>query len=309
LFGVSAKKCDRGRCVVLEVAEVRPEAVISSLAGQQHGVVTSAQLVAAGWSKDQIAGRARAGSLRAVHRGVYLAGPLETPHTAAMAAALATGGLASHYPAAVLWEWRPPREGPVDVTLRAGGHSRPGIVVHRATLHPRDITRRHGIPVTSAARTLLDIAATEAAAELDRVLNEAGLQRRVTPHSLNEQLSRYPRHRGTGALKEAIRTEPRLTRSEAERRALDLIRKAGLPMPETNVRIAGHEVDLLWREHKLVVEIDGYEFHSMRSSFERDRRRDQRLVAAGYRVIRVTWRQLTRQPEAVVATLATALAA
>jgi very-short-patch-repair endonuclease len=309
LFGVSAKNCDRGRRVVLEVAEVRPEAVISRLAGQQHGVVTSAQLVAAGWSKDQISGRARAGSLRALHRGVYLVGPLETPRTAAMAAALATGGVISHYPAAVLWDWRPPREGAIHVTLPTGGHNRPGIVVHRATLDPRDVTRRHGIPVTSAARTILDLAATEPQAELERALNEAQLQRRVTPHSLNEQFSRYPRHRGTAALKEAIRTEPRLTRSEAERCALDLIRKAGLPMPETNVRIAGHEVDVLWREQKLVVEIDGFEFHSMRSSFERDRRRDQELVAAGYRVIRVTWRQLTHQPEAVVATLATALAA
>jgi very-short-patch-repair endonuclease len=75
------------------------------------------------------------------------------------------------------------------------------------------------------------------------------------------------------------------------------------------VRIAGHEVDVLWREHKLIVEIDGSAFHSVRSSCERDRRREQELVAAGYRVIRVTWRKLTAEPVAVAARLATALAA
>ena len=136
---------------VLEVAEMRPESWIGGLAGRQHGVVTSAQLVAAGWSPTVIRQRVRAGWLRRLHHGVYLVGPLETPHTASMAAVLATDGIVSSYPAAVLWDWRPPREEAIHVTLSTGAHNRPGIVVHRATLHPADITRRHGIPVTSAA--------------------------------------------------------------------------------------------------------------------------------------------------------------
>jgi very-short-patch-repair endonuclease len=222
---------------------------------------------------------------------------------------LATDGVVSHYPAAVLWDWRPPREGPIHVTLPTGGHNRPGIIVHHTALHPADITRRHGIPVTSAARTLLDLAATEPTAELDRALNEAGLQRRVSPHSLDEQFNRYPRHKGTAALKAATRPDPAFTRSEAERRALDLIRRAGLPAPQTNQRIEGHEVDLVWRQARLIVEIDGYAYHSTRRSFEQDRRRDQRLITAGWRVVRVTWRQLTERPEAVAVMLATALAA
>ena len=90
---------------------------------------------------------------------------------------------------------------------------------------------------------------------------------------------------------------------------IELIRAARLPTPETNVRIDGHEVDLVWREATLGVEIDGYAFHSSRSSFERDRRRDAALAGGGWRVVRVTWRQLTEEPEAVVATLATAPAA
>ncbi len=130
-----------------------------------------------------------------------------------MAAVLATGGVISHYPAAVLWDWRPPREGPIHVTLATGGHNRPGITVHRATLHPKDITRRHGIPVTSAARTLLDLAATEPTAELERALNEAGLQRRVSPIP---SMSSSAVTRGTEERqhsKSCSRAEPHLTRS------------------------------------------------------------------------------------------------
>jgi very-short-patch-repair endonuclease len=195
------------------------------------------------------------------------------------------------------------------ITLPSGAHRRPGITIHRAPLDPRDITRRYGIPVTSAARTILDLAATEPTAEVERALNEALLQRRVSSRSLNEQFSRYPRHRGTAALKELTETEPHLTRSDAEILARDLIRRAQLPEPEGNVRIEGHEVDLVWRAQRLVIEIDSWAFHSERRSFEEDRRRDQRLITAGWRVMRITGRQLTREPHAVVATLATALAA
>jgi very-short-patch-repair endonuclease len=181
---------------------------------------------------------------------------------------------------------------------------RPGIRVHRTTIHPADATVKEGLPVTSPARTLLDLAATD---DPTRALNEAHVLRLVTDLSLNEQFSRYPRHRGTQALRQAIQPEPKLTRSEAERRALELIRRARLPQPETNVRLKGHEVDLLWREQRLVVEVDGYAFHSVRRSFEHDRRRDADLITSGYTVMRVTWRQIEREPEATAATLATAL--
>jgi very-short-patch-repair endonuclease len=130
----------------------------------------------------------------------------------------------------------------------------------------------------------------------------------LTDLSLNEQFSPYPRHRGTAALKEAHRIALALTRSEAERRALDLIRAARLPEPEVNARVGPWELDLLWRKDRVVVEIDGYAFHSSRRSFERDRRKDRDLQAAGYRVLRFTWRELTEEPEAVVAAITRALA-
>ena len=174
------------------------------------------------------------GWLRRMHRGVYLVGPLEAPHSRAMAATLAAGAGAvlSHYSAAVLWGLRPPREGPTDVTVPGRKtRPRPGIRVHRGHLHPTDVTRHHGVPVTSPARTLLDLATTVTQRDLARATEEAQVQRRVSTHSLNEQFSRYPTHRGTAALRKAIRTDPALTRSEAERRLLALIRAARLPDP------------------------------------------------------------------------------
>jgi predicted transcriptional regulator of viral defense system len=239
---------ERATLTRVETDEMRPgevERVVLARARAQHGVISSAQLAEAGASPGWIHHRVERGWLRRLHRGVYLVGPLEAPHARAMAATIAAGrgALLSHYPGAVLWDLRPPGEGPMHVTIV--GHdrrSRPGIRTHIvSTLHPSDITRRHGIPVTSAARTLLDLAATAPTQELDRALNEAHLQRRVSPHSLNEQFSRYPHHKGTAALKVLIDNEPKLTRSDAERLMLDLVRKADLPTPETNVRIAGWE--------------------------------------------------------------------
>jgi very-short-patch-repair endonuclease len=229
-----------------------------------------------------------------------------------MAAVLALGeaALLSHDPAAVLWGYRPARIGPIDVTVPARKtRGRNGIRVHRSTLHPADASHQHGIPVTSPARTLLDLATQVTQRELDRATEEAQVQRRVSIHSLDEQFSRYPRHRGTAALRNAVQTDPQLTRSEAERRLLALIRAARLPGPRVNARIGGYEVDFHWPGAKLVVEIDGYAFHSSRSSFEHDRRRDAVLAARAWRVVRVTWRQLTDEPEALVAVLAAALAA
>jgi len=285
---------------------------IIAIASRQHAVVSLDQLVAASVSRDEVRHRVKQGWLRREHRGVYLVGPLESPHSRAMAAVLAygDGALLSHYPAAVLWGLRPPPAHTMHVTVGGRGvRSRNGIQAHTAHLDPGDATRKHGIPVTSPARTLLDLATTVSDKDLDRTVNEARVHHLVSDLSLNEQFSRYPRHRGTQALKQAMRTEPALTKSEAERRTLELIRAARLPTPETNVKLAGHEVDFLWREQRLVVEVDGYAFHSSRRSFERDRRKDRELTAAGYRVIRVTWRQLTDEPTAVAAALAAALTA
>jgi very-short-patch-repair endonuclease len=289
----------------------RGDRAVLAVAGRQHAVVTSAQLRDAGLGRNAVAHRIRTGWLRRRHRGVYLVGPLAGEHSCAMAAVLAVGpgALLSHDAAAALWGLRSPQKGPIDVTV-AGRETRdrPGIRSHTARLHPRDATRKHGIPVTSPARTLLDLAATLPQRELDRAVEQAQVQRQASLHSLNEQFARYPGHRGAAALTRAIRTDPKLTRSRLERRMLALIRAARLPTPATNTKVCDWEVDLVWHPRRLVVELDSYGFHSTRAAFERDRRKDQELQATGWRVIRFTWRQITDEPEAVIAALATALA-
>jgi very-short-patch-repair endonuclease len=295
---------------VVERNVVHPDSRAIEVARRQHGAISAEQLAAAGLSARRVEHRVGRGLLTRLYRGVYLVGPLETEHSRLMAAVLAggPGAVVSHYLAAVLWAVRPPREGPIDVTVPGRKvRPRPGLSTHRTTLHPHDITRRHGIPVTTAARTILDLAATEPATEAERALNEARILRLVSDPSLDEQFSRYPRHRGTAALRAITEADKGFTRSRAERITLALIRKARLPRPETNVKLAGHEVDLLWRAQRLIVEFDGYAAHSMRRSFEQDRRRDQLLVADGWRVIRITWRQLTNEPESIAATLGAAL--
>ena len=286
--------------------------LILALASRQHGAVAARQLWAAGVSRAEVRQRVSTGWLIRRYRGVYLVGPLRVPRTEPMAAVLAlpTGALLSHSPAAVVWGLRPARREPVHVTVTARDARGPaGIEVHRVIdLHPTDRTEHQRIPVTSPARTLLDLATQVSAKHLSRATDEACVHHLVTDLSLNEQFTRYPHHRGTAALRKAIRTEAALTRSEAERRFLELVRAARLPEPEVNAQLGPYEVDFLWRDQNLVVEVDGYAFHSSRSSFERDRRRDADLATKRISVLRVTWRQITGEPEALVATLALATA-
>ena len=224
--------------------------------------------------------------------------------------ALGNGALLSHHPAAVLWGLRsaPAREMQITVVTRdtRGPES---VHVHRVSrLHPSDARSRHGIPTTSPARTLLDLATQTPQRDLDRAVNEARVTKLASDTSLNEQFSRYPRHRGKAALKRALQHEPAFTRREAERRLLELIRAARLPEPRTNAHVNGYEVDMLWPDQRLIVEVDSYTFHSSRAAFERDRRRDARHQAAGYRILRVTWRQIAHETTELVAILARATA-
>jgi very-short-patch-repair endonuclease len=168
------------------------------------------------------------------------------------------------------------------------------------------VRRRHGLRLTSPARTLLDLAATTSA-ELEQALNEAHVQRLVTHQEVRRLLDR-PRP-GVKALREVADETPGLTRSKAERSLRALIAKAGLPAPRTNVGVAAYEVDMYWPAQRLVVEFDGWSTHSSRPAFESDRLKDAALQLAGQRVIRFTQRQLSRRPEELAARLATGLAA
>ena len=284
---------------------------IDELAVRQHGVVSRAQLIRAGVPADVVDRRVAARRLRPLHRGVYAVGPLLAPRAAEMAALLACGDSAvvSHRSAAQLWEVVTREETAlIDVSTCGGDHSRrPHVRVHRVSMLPQEhVTRMGAIPVTTITRTLCDIASLLPERDLERAVAEAFSRQLTDRVALQKFVSARTR---AGPLQRLLtaEAEPALTRSEAEEHLLLLIRKAQLPPPATNARVCGYEVDLYWRAERLVVEIDGFAFHSSARRFESDRRRDATLAAAGVRVMRVTWRQLVHEPEALVARLAQTL--
>jgi very-short-patch-repair endonuclease len=284
-----------------------PDRAVSTLAARQHGVVTRAQLLALGLSRHAIAHRLTAGRLHAVHRGVYAVGHRAlSARGGSMAAVLACGpGAAlSHRSAAVLWNLLPPADHPTHVSAPSRRRAPAGVRLHHSLTS--ELVHHDAVAVTTPARTILDLAATASWQDLARALEQARLLRLVTDAELRRKSHDRP---GAPALRELLAHEPSLTRSEAERRFLRLLRHAGLQAPCTNTRVAGHEVDALWPQARLVVEVDGFAFHSSREAFERDRERDAALQAHGYRVLRVTWRQLAVRPEAVAARVGAALAA
>ena len=263
--------------------------MIAALAGDQHGVVARAQLLVLGLTEREIHRRAQAQRLHRLHRGVYAVGHrVLTREGRWMAATLATGGVLSHQTAAAAWELRPTSAALVHVTVagNAGRKRRQGVKVHRSrTLAHRDTTTHRGIPITTPARTIVDLARTLSGRPLEHMIDLADQRRLVDfadvrtadSASLQAVLARY---------------SPAPTRSELEERFLRLCDTHGVPRPETNTRIEGVEVDFVWRDRRLIVEVDGFAYHRSPESFERDRERDARLTVAGWSVLRFTWRQV-----------------
>ena len=289
---------------------------MATLAARQHGVVSCRQLLAVGVSDDTIWRWTRGGRLHRVHAGVYSVGhPLLDGHGRWMAAVLACGHRAvlSHRSAAALWGLLPVASGPIEVTIPLGGGRRqPGIGVHvtRITDIPY-MTEFEGIPCTTAARTLLDLAAVVNHRRLRRALEQAIFLGIFDRTELDAAIARAPGRRGVRKLRRllaSVSDDPPLLRSELERRFLDLVRRAGLPCPIVNGLVAGHEVDFHWPTECLVVETDGRAAHARTGAFERDRRRDLELELAGWHVVRVTWRQLLKDRRRVVEMLESKLA-
>lgn len=310
---------------------------IQAVAARQHGVVTRGQLMAAGLSSAAVQRRLRGNRLRPLHRGVYLVGPVVDRWTPEMAAALAAGpgALVSHISALPIWGLRAaaPRSGattepppdltagamngalrldqPVHVLVTGSQGRRPGLVAHRiATTASGVRAMRFGIPVTAPAHTILHVAGMLGTGELERIVARAEREGLVRPDALARLLSEHPGRSGAPALRRILRLPegPQLTRSAPETRFLELTRQAGLPRPRANVRMGPYEIDFLWPDEKLAVEIDGFRHHSLRPRFEGDRDKDAWLLARGIRVMRISPRRLTRRPILVAARLAQALA-
>jgi very-short-patch-repair endonuclease len=283
---------------------------IVALAERQHGVVTRRQLGELGVGKSAIDARIRDGRLWRVHQGVYAVGrPTLTLHGRFIAAVFSCGANAalSHIAAGVLLSLLEERGPRIDVTVPRGGQRRRrgAVIIHRAALPATDVTLKHGIPVTTPARTLIDLADLLPRRRLERALDEAAyLRLDVT------DLQPRPGRRGSGTLKELVERHhagTTRTRSDLEERMLSLLHRFRLPTPEVNATIEGYTVDFAWREQRLIVETDGWAAHGTRSAFERDRRRDADLLAAGWRVLRISCERLEREPAWVAQRIAEAL--
>jgi very-short-patch-repair endonuclease len=293
--------------------EVSLDARITRIALRYNRVICWPQLVTAGISRRAIAHRVATGRLHRHHTGVYLLDPPSqasrlTLLTAAVAAC-APDAVLSHRSAAELWGLVDPRPGEIDVTVFGRNPGvRPGIRRHRTrTLHERDIRHRQGIPLTSPARTILDNARDR---DLEEMLGAALAPSLVTVRQIEQEIVRHPTFAGVTRLQAMLSQDggPRRTRSWAERRILSLIRQADLPVPLTNRMLHGHQVDAMWPEYKLVVEVDSQQYHRGPKAFEADRARDATLAAHGWQVIRFTATQLAEQPLLVIGRLSAALA-
>jgi very-short-patch-repair endonuclease len=284
------------------------ERAIARIAARQDNVITGDQLTAAGLGRGAIAHRVKAHTMQRLHVSVYLLGAAPpTPMARARAAALACGpdAVVSHRSAACLFGLLPEIAGDTDVTVpgrNPGDH--PGIRLHRVKSLPRHhVTNVNGIKVTSIARTICDLAATESPHATEQAFQEALYREIVTDKALQAVLDREPRRRGAPVIR-ALLENPSLTRSERERRLLKLIEQAGLPKPLTNVPLNGYKADAFWPQYNLILEFDGWHAHGHRHAFESNRKRDQIMLTKGLRTLRVTDRQLTTEPIALVARIA-----
>lgn len=284
---------------------------IAKVAAAQHGVIARHQLHELGIGQDAIDGRLAAARLHRIHRGVYAVGHIKlTGNGRYLAAVLACGpGAAlSHRSAGDHLGIRPTtgRRIEVIVPTHAGRRGRAGITLHRCrSLLPAEVTVVDGISTTTPARTLLDLAGALRPQQLERAIDRAEALRIFDLRALRACMAAHPRQRGLTALLSILdkRLEPAFTRNDLEDCFLGLCTAAGLPRPKVNVQVEGFEVDFFWPEQRLIVETDGRATHGTRTAFEHDRARDARLTAAGYRVVRFSYRQVVYEPEFVAATL------
>jgi very-short-patch-repair endonuclease len=287
---------------------------IARVATRQHGVISRKQLRALGLSDDEITDRASSGSLQPLFRGTFAVGHRAISRQGRLFAAVLAcgeGTILSHGSAAELlglWNRHLPV---VDVISPCWSGRKIQDIRWHGVLVPQadEIEIRDGIPCTTVSRTLVDMAARTGWSSMRQLVEQAAILRLLDVDEIDRILARG-RRRGVPRLRailapwrKALESRPVL-RSRLEARLLPRLIEEGLPSPRCNARLCidGHrlEVDLLWEEQQLAIETDGEETHGTPVAFQRDRWRDQVLIAAGYRTARVTWRQVTGEPTAVV---------
>lgn len=274
---------------------------MADLAAAQHGVFAWWQIARIGITREMVHRRRESKRWYPVQPLVYSLTPTVSGRGRLMAAWLTYGpeAVLSHRAASAVWDLGPWPTGAIDVTVAARRKARRGVRLHRAEV---ERIVRDGFPVTTVARTLVDLAAVLSLRRLRDAFERAERQGLLDVYSVDEQM-----HRRRGAKKVrallAEWTDPEPTRSELERAFSSLCETYDIPPPSQNVHLRGYEVDAYWPEHRLVVELDGWEHHKTRRAFEADRRRAAALEAAGYRVLRFTWRQVALEAATVAAAI------
>jgi len=292
---------------------VERENRLALLARRQYGVIARDQLLRIGFSPPAIRYRLECGRLHLIHPQVYVVGsqpPVE--HGRWYAALLATrpDPVLSHLSSAAKRELARERNGVHITTARRSGRRLIGVIVHRVRrLHPADVERIDGLPVTSLPRTFLDLAETEPFHRLEAIAEEADRREALDLAAVRACMDRNPGRRGLAPLNRLLDDYlPVLgANTGLERLFQRFIAEQGFPQPQTNVLVAGREVDCWWPEHNFVVELDSRRFHAGWQAQERDRARDARLLRAGIPFLRVTHRRLTRDRAELTADLASRL--
>lgn len=278
---------------------------LAELAREQHGVVTLGQLAGLGYPGRTVKEMVRTGRLHSLHRGVYAVGHRAVSrHATCLAATFACGegALLSHRSAAWLWGLTKRFALPVEVIATSPRRAREEVRAHSAELlAAEDRERLAGIPVTSAARTLLDFAAVDPRF-LGPALDSAHRLGLIDLIELDALIARSGGARGVARLREALEVHRPVvfTRSGLERRFFDLVRRHGLPAPSTNFFVAGYELDAYWPSERFAVELDTYDYHGDPRSFEEDRLRQENLKLAGIETVRITGNRLQREPKQVM---------
>lgn len=294
------------------------DARIARIAARQHGAVSRAQAFRAGATRRMIGHRLATGRLEVVLPSVYLiAGTPRTFRLEVMAACLASGGVASHRAAGALWSIDGVAEGAVEVSAPRRVRIRGLRATEVHDLAPRDVTTVGPIPVTSVARTIVDVAARLDPEALEVALDDALRRRLVTPARLRETFDRlhYPGRTGAGALRSLLEARPSLGSvpdSPLETRMLRLLRRARLPEPVLHHRVTEGSrtvaiIDLAYPRHNVAIELDGYRYHQGRRPWQRDMRRMNVLILLGWRVLRFTDEDVRTRSHEVVRSVASAL--
>jgi very-short-patch-repair endonuclease len=282
---------------------------LAEIAGRQHGVVSARQLAGLGHARSTISRWERVGKLHRLHRGVYAVGHKALTWEGRLSAALLANepAVASHLTAAWIWGLRRTRPGTFHLTAPTRRHRKELVVVHFADLKPEDRAIVGRIPLTSPARTALDLAPDESPGDLARLLQRADDNRLLDRRRFEALLDRTVGHPGHGKLSVALRAfkpETAVLRSELERRFRRLVLAAELPTPQSNVAVEGYELDCYWEAEAFAVELDAYATHGSPRSFEADREREDDLLLAGIELIRVTDVRLDRDPRGTIARVA-----